>query len=110
MSIFDLIHNVEKYAPIARFLIKNRDEEVDLAKTGDKAVVAIEKSDPTIIPHLEALTTDLVKKAGAPPVAEGENVNPPHVVAKHIIARAIVSPSTISADERNWMDRASQSD
>jgi hypothetical protein len=107
MSILDLIHGAEKYATIAKFLVRNRAEVTDLASTGGKAVEAIEKSDPAIIPHLEELAVDLVKKAGPPPPSE-EHPDP-HVAAKHVIAQAIVRPDTLSADERAWMERASAS-
>lgn len=109
MSIFDLIRDVKKYEPIANFMIAHSRQVVDLAATGQKAIVAIETTDPTIIPHLEELTADLVKAAGAPPVQPGLRTTDPHVTAKHIVAKALVHPTTLSASEKAWMDRASQS-
>jgi hypothetical protein len=109
MSILDLIRGAEKYAPIAKFVVANRDKEADLVVADVKALDVIAKADPTLIPHIEALSVDLVKAAGAPPVAPGENVDPPHVVAKHIVARALVAPSTVTPDEERWMARASAS-
>jgi hypothetical protein len=108
INLIGLIPGAAKYVPIAKFLLAHGDKVADLAATSGKAVEAIEKTDPTIIPHLEAVTADLVKAAGAsPPVAEGENVDPPRVVGKHIVAKALVAPGTLSADEKAWMDRAS---
>jgi hypothetical protein len=108
MSIFDLIHSAEKYAPIVRFFVTNRDKVIDEVATGKNALDAINRTDPAIIPHLESVTADLIKAAGAPPVAPGV-VDLPHVVGKHIVAKALVAPKTLSPDERAWMDRASAS-
>lgn len=110
INLIGLIPGAAKYVPIAKFLLAHGDKVADLASTGGKALDAINETDPTIIPHLEDLTADLVKAAGtSPPVAEGENVDPPQVVAKHVVAKALVAPDSLSPDEKVWMDRASQS-
>ena len=108
LNLFSLIPTVRKYLPLAQFLFRHGDKIIDLAQTSGKAVEAIEKTDPTIIPHLEELTKDLVKSAG--PLPDAPDTHVAVHVAKHTVARALVRPQDLSANEKAWMDRASASE
>jgi hypothetical protein len=109
INLIGLIPGAAKYLPLAKFLANHGKTVTDLAITSGKAVEAIEKTDPTIIPHLEELTKDLVKNAdGMPLGADIPHADPrARELAKHTVARALVHPDSLSANERAWMERAS---
>lgn len=104
INLIGLIPGAAKYLPLAKFLANHGKTVTDLAVTSGKALDAIEKTDPTILPHLEELTKDLVENAGGPGLPGTHTVT-----AKHTVARALVHPDSLSANERAWMERASGS-